>query len=76
MMILTSRKPLLIPSFVVAALVVAVLLSHCSVSAAYTGGKPHSSVVKLTKGDFQDALDDPANPIWFLKYVLYCTFCT
>jgi len=39
-----------------------------SVSGEYQGGKPHREVVQLDGTSFHDAIKDPANPLWFLKF--------
>jgi hypothetical protein len=33
-----------------------------------TTGKPHSTVQVLTEKNFDDALNDPANGLWLLKF--------
>jgi thiol-disulfide isomerase/thioredoxin len=39
-------------------------------------GTAHNSVVKLTQQNFLEALEDPANPFWLLKfYAPWCAFC-
>ena len=50
-----------------------VFLSTVSVSAA---GTPHSSVQTLTKSNFREAIQDPANGLWILKfYAPWCGHC-
>eukprot|EP00980_Cylindrotheca_fusiformis_P001973 scaffold443_cov125-Cylindrotheca_fusiformis.AAC.22 len=54
------------------------LLSWLSVTsrAAYTPGTPHDAVVQLDKNSFPEAINDPANPLWFLKfYAPWCGHC-
>lgn len=31
-------------------------------------GTPHGQVVTLTESNFEDAISDPANGLWFLKF--------
>jgi thiol-disulfide isomerase/thioredoxin len=39
-------------------------------------GKAHSTVQTLTKDNFQIALEDPSNGLWFLKfYAPWCGHC-
>lgn len=39
-------------------------------------GKPHTTVQTLTTHNFQRALEDPANGLWFLKfYAPWCGHC-
>ena len=40
---------------------------------AHEVGKPADSVVTLTSDNFKDALNDPVNPLWFLKF--YAPWC-
>jgi hypothetical protein len=46
------------------------LLFHTGIgfSFALTTGQPHSTVQTLTKHNFDEALNDPANGLWLLKF--------
>jgi len=37
----------------------------------YSEGQKVKKVVKLTTENFRTAINDPANPIWFLKFYAY-----
>ena len=37
-----------------------------------TTGKPHSTVQILTEANFDDAINDPANGLWLLKFYGTC----
>jgi len=51
-------------------------LSIGNVSLALTTGEPHSTVQTLTKENFDEALNDPANGLWLLKfYAPWCSHC-
>lgn len=51
----------------------AILLTVTGVEAY---GKPHATVQTLTALNFQRALEDPANGLWFLKfYAPWCGHC-
>ena len=39
-----------------------------SITNSIRTGKPHSTVQTLTEDNFNDALDDPANGLWLLKF--------
>ena len=42
----------------------------------YVEGQKVRKVVKLTKDNFRTAINDPANPVWFLKFYAYwCGHC-
>lgn len=42
----------------------------------YVGGTPHDKPVDLGDDSFQAAIEDPANPFWFLKfYAPWCGHC-
>mmetsp|Transcript_10543 Transcript_10543/g.25395 ORF Transcript_10543/g.25395 Transcript_10543/m.25395 type:complete len:435 (-) Transcript_10543:178-1482(-) len=46
------------------------------VTGEYNGGTPHEKPVDLDNDSFQAAIDDPANPLWFLKfYAPWCGHC-
>lgn len=50
------------------------LLLH--VNSEYAGGAAHSSVIHLDEESFPQAIKDPANPLWFLKfYAPWCGHC-
>ena len=50
-------------------LLTVLLLSQMAiVRAEYQGGSPHKAVVHLDETSFEDAIKDPANPLWFLKF--------
>ena len=55
---------------------VRLLLALLMVTAVEAHGKAHSTVQTLTKENFQSALEDPANGLWFLKfYAPWCGHC-
>ena len=59
----------------VLSLAAAMLLLTVSSSALETG-TPHSTVQPLTKEHFRQAIEDPANGLWFLKfYAPWCGHC-
>ena len=43
------------------------------VKGAYIGGTPHDKPVDLDDVSFKAAIDDEANPFWFLKF--YAPWC-
>jgi len=52
------------------------LIAIIVVDAEYTSGTPHASVVTLGNDSIDDALKDPANSIWLLKfYAPWCGHC-
>jgi len=53
-----------------------VLLIDQSVATSIETGKPHSTVQILTEDNVDDALNDPANGLWLLKfYAPWCGHC-
>ena len=45
-----------------------VLLIDQSIATSIETGKPHSTVQILTEDNVDDALNDPANGLWLLKF--------
>ena len=43
------------------------------VTGGYVGGTPHDKPIHLENDSFQTAIDDEANPFWFLKF--YAPWC-
>ena len=43
------------------------------VTGDFIGGTPHDKPVDLDKDSFQKAIEDVANPFWFLKF--YAPWC-
>lgn len=59
-------------------LVLLTLLFQTTIWSSYalTTGQPHSTVQTLTKDNFDEALNDPANGLWLLKfYAPWCGHC-
>jgi len=57
-------------------LALALFSSTVSTVEALDTGTPHSSVQTLTKANFRQAIQDPANGLWLLKfYAEWCGHC-
>lgn len=57
-------------------LVTAILLAVSSYTTIVSCNKVHSTVQELTEANFDSALEDPANSLWFLKfYAPWCGHC-
>jgi hypothetical protein len=49
------------------------LLSLTKVALGFQTGEPHSTVQTLNKHNFDQALNDPANGLWLLKFYGMCS---
>jgi hypothetical protein len=52
---------------------VAMVVAASKAAEAYVGGTPHSKVIDLDDVSFPEAMKDPSNPLWFLKF--YAPWC-
>jgi hypothetical protein len=59
-------KTLSLPLFTIVILSIASIAN--ATSTPTTTGKPHSTVQTLTTKNFNQALEDPANGLWLLKF--------
>jgi hypothetical protein len=54
--------------FLVLNLILAVGLAANSMNSEYVPGEPKHTPVELSRFTFQNALEDPANSLWLLKF--------